>query len=96
MEYIEASFTGLLRVIVIFLIIYIAIRFIRRVILPMLMKQQVNKAQEQYYERMKQQQRKHKKRDDGEYIYKDGVKIKIDKNKGKDKDGEYTDYEIVE
>jgi uncharacterized protein HemY len=80
MEYLEASVTGVLRMIIILVIIYLLVRLVK-MLLPVFLRTAPKNRQ---------------KKDTGSYIYKDGVKINLNKGKKKNKDDEYTDYEIIE
>ena len=85
---------NLLRTLAIIAIIYLAIRFIGRYILPLLVKTAANKAQEDMMNKMDEilkRQQEQKKEDD--------ITIKNkstnDKARRKGDDGEYVDYEEV-
>lgn len=84
---------GLIRILGIFLIIYLAMQLISRYLLPWAAKYFVKKASEGMQERMRT-------REDGEKIYQEG-EVTIRKtapksdNSSSSEDGEYVDYEEV-
>jgi len=84
----EASFYGALRVIAIVILTYYLIKFLFRLLAPMIFKQVVRKAEQKFHEQQQtmyerqQQQQQHT--------------VTPDKPKDKKKIGEYIDYEELE
>jgi hypothetical protein len=80
---------GLLRTILILLVIYFLFKLVARVILPLLLKNYVEKKHREFQDRFGQHQQKVKK--EGEIT----IEKKSTKGKGKDDEGEYVDYEEI-
>lgn len=97
----EASFTGLVRTIIIIVLAVMVIRLISRVVLPWLLKYLGKKASEKAADHMRNQYQQ--RRDSGGRVIKDDGNVRVEylnkksgnKNSGDD-DGEYVDYEEVE
>jgi len=88
-----ASFTGLIRTILILILIWYAVKILSRLFAPVLMRFVAKKAEERFGQQFNQQQKQPPQQKEGE--------ITIDKapkqNKTSNKDvGEYVDYEEIE
>jgi hypothetical protein len=81
---------GLLRTILILLAIYFLFRFIMRVILPLLLKNYIEKKQKEFFG----QQQHFDKKEEGKITVKKGSSLK-NKKKTNDDEGEYVDYEEI-
>lgn len=81
-----ASFTGLLKVLFWLIVSYYAIKFLFRLLAPMLVEQAVKKAQQTMYERQQQQYSAPRQSDHS----------KKERPREKKKVGEYIDYEEID
>ena len=89
----EASLSGVLRLILIVLFVYYAFSLIMRYVVPLLMRKYVNDFQNKFTEENQRMQEEMNRKKEGE------VSIKfVDKDKNKSQhpdDGEYVDYEEI-
>ncbi len=97
----EASFTGLVRTIIIIVLAILVIRLISRIVLPWLIKILGKKMSEKAADHMRNRYEQH--RDARGRVIKDDGNVRVeylDKKKGSknhdDDDGEYVDYEEVD
>jgi hypothetical protein len=88
---VTASFTGLVKVIFWFIVIYYTIRFLARIFGPMLIQQVVKKAGQNMYERQQQ----YNQNNNQQQSYNTPPKTS-EKPKEKKTVGEYIDYEEIE
>lgn len=96
----EASFTGLVRTIIVIVLAILIIRLISRIILPFVLRYLGKKASEKASEHMRNQF--NQREDSGGRVIKDDGNIRVEymnkkrnKNDNDDDDGEYVDYEEV-
>ncbi len=85
----EASFTGLLRTIAIFLVIYYALKIIARYVFPLFVKRTMNKMEDKFRAQQEAQQPHHKA---GETV----IDKKPQSHKKEADSGEYIDYEEID
>jgi len=81
-----ASFTGLIRALIILVLIYYGVRFLMRLLAPVIVQQVVKKAGENIFQQQQQQQYNIQRQDT----------VKDAKPTEKKKVGEYIDYEEIE
>jgi len=84
----EASFNGLLKTLFWIIAIYYIVKFLARLLLPVLAKKMVEKASEQFQQQQQQYQNQQQNPID--------INIKSDKPREKKKVGEYIDYEELD
>ncbi len=84
---------SLLRTLFIIAVIYLAVRFITQYILPLLVKSAVNKAEEKIMNKMDEMYKNQNRNNEGEISMK--YNKSSEKNKRKDDEGEYVEYEEV-
>ena len=88
---VTASFTGLLKVIFWFIVIYYTIRFLARIFAPIILQQVVKKAGQHMYDRQQQ----YNQNNNQQQSY-NAPPETSEKPKEKKKVGEYIDYEEIE
>jgi Domain of unknown function (DUF4834) len=87
----EASFQGLIKMLLWGFVIYYVLKFLARLFLPVLAKKMIDKAQEQF-----QQQYQNQQNDAQQNATKTNPNLKSDKPREKNKVGEYIDYEEID
>lgn len=87
----EASFQGLVKMLLWGFVIYYVIKFLARLFLPVLAKKMVDKAQQQF-----QQQYQNQQNNQNQNTATPNPNLKSDKPREKNKVGEYIDYEEID
>ena len=82
-----ASFTGLIRALIIIVLIYYALRFLMRLLAPVIVQQVVKKAGENLYQQQQYNANQNSQQDKATQITRPTEKKKV---------GEYIDYEEIE
>ncbi len=91
----EASFQGLVKMLLWGFVIYYVFKFLARLFLPVLAKKMVDKAQQQFQQQYQNQQNNQQNNQQQTYTN-PNPNLKSDKPREKNKVGEYIDYEEID